>query len=337
MSALSGLGVGGGGSLQGGQLNFGSVPAPNDYMGAYSNALSLNQQNYANILSGYQQTQGQQQTAQQAIEGGYGNLYNTVMGSIQGIGASQAQAIRDAYAQQSGASAQQLINSGLGNTTVQQSVQRGNLADEQKAQTGLANQMAQLTAGYQSNLGQAGLNYANQANMQNTALKGQQLNWMNSVNSPYPNAQAYGQLALQQGYANRANQLYGQIPKGTLGGLGGGGVNMSGAGGFGGGIKGMGAGAGGGGGGNNGYATSGFSAPVAAPQQPQTTVQTQPTTQPDSGMGVSMGWGVDANGNTIYPDENIGNDTGNMGVTPRGDGFNQDAWIGGYSGTGGDY
>jgi len=218
------------GSQIGGSLNFGTPVGPNNYMGAYQNALNLNQSNYNNILSGYQQTAGRQQTAQQAIEGGYGNLYNTVMGGIQGIGASQSQAIQDAYAQQSGNSAQQMINSGLGNTTVQQSVQRGNLLDEQKAQTGLANQLAQLQAGYQTNLGMAGLNYANQANMQNTALSGQQLNWMNSVNSPYPNAQAYGQLALQQGYAQRAQQLYGQARGGggsgagfnVSGGLGGG-------------------------------------------------------------------------------------------------------------------
>lgn len=207
----------------GGSLNFGTVPGLTDYQGAYANALNLNQQNYANILGGYQNIMGNQQAAQQNIQAGYGALENQVLGGIQGIGASQSQAIQDVYAQQSGNSAQQMINSGLGNTTVQQSVQRGNVADEMKAQTALANQLAQLQAGYQTNIGMAGLNYANQANMQNTGLGSQQLGFMNSVNSPYPNAAAYGQLAMQQGYANQAKLMYGQMPKG-MGAAGGGGT-----------------------------------------------------------------------------------------------------------------
>jgi hypothetical protein len=174
--------------LIGGNLDFGSVPGLNDYAGSYANALRLNQSNYANIIAGYQ------------------GLTSAVLGDISGIGASQSQAINDAYAQASGKSAQQMISAGLGNSTVQQSVQRGNLLDRSKAQIALANQLAQLTAGYQSQLGQS------------------QLGFMNSVNAPYPNAQAYGQLALQQGYASRANQLYGQVPRGLgLGGGGGGG------------------------------------------------------------------------------------------------------------------
>lgn len=210
-----------------GNLNFGSVPAANDYGSAYQNALSLNQQNYGNILSGYGQTMANQQQAQQGIQQGYGNLSSQVLGDIQGIGASQSQAIRDTYAQQQGRSTQGLVSRGLGNTTVANTVQRGNLYDKQKADTGLANQMAQLTAGYRSNLGLAGLNYANTANMQNTGLAGQQLGFMNSVNAPYPNALGYGQLAQQQGYADRASQLYGQVGMGGRG-AGAGGLSVQG-------------------------------------------------------------------------------------------------------------
>jgi hypothetical protein len=88
-------------------------------------------------------------------------------------------------------------------------VQRGISLDQSKAQTALANQIAQLYAGYQSNLGLAGLNYQNQAAMQNTALNSQQLGWMNSVNAGYPQAGMYAQLAQmygqgQQGAADRA-------------------------------------------------------------------------------------------------------------------------------------
>jgi len=181
----------------GGGLNFGTVPGQNDYQSAYAQALSLNQQNYGHILAGYQGLGQSQVGAQNQIQQGYGALTNTVMGDIQGIGASQSQALQDQYAQNSGNAAQGLINSGLGNTTVANSVQRGQQLDYQKAQVGLSNQLAQLTAGYQSSLGLAGLNYANQANMQNTALGSQQLGFMNSVNSPYPNASAYADRSLQ--------------------------------------------------------------------------------------------------------------------------------------------
>jgi hypothetical protein len=206
----------------GGGLNFGTVPSQTDYMGAYSNALSLNTQNYNNILAGYQGLGQSQVGAQNQISQGYNTLTNQVMGDIQGIDASQRQALTDQYAQNSGNAAQGLINSGLGNTTVANSVQRGQQLDYQKANVALSNQMAQLTAGYQSSLGLAGLNYQNQANMQNTALGSQQLGFMNSVNSPYPNAQAYNDYALQQKTLALAQQGLGSR---GLGGLGGG-VNM---------------------------------------------------------------------------------------------------------------
>lgn len=176
------------------------------YQSAYNSALGQNQANYSNILSGYQQTMANQTSAQGAIGQGYTDLYNTVMGGIQGIDQSQRQAIQDQYAQQSGGLAQQMASSGLGNTTVSGSMQRGVDLDKAKADIALSNQTAQLTAGYQSNLGLAGLNYQNQANMQNTALAGQQMNWMNSVNSLYPSADAYSKLFQQQGQIGQANQ-----------------------------------------------------------------------------------------------------------------------------------
>lgn len=175
------------------------------YQNSYSNALSQNAANYQNVLQGYQQTLAAQQTQQGAIGAGYGQLANQVQQGIQGITASQKQAIQDVYASQSGSAQQQLINSGLGNSTVLSSVNRGLGLDEQKAQIALANQQAQLQAGYQSSLGLAGLNYANQANMQNTALAGQQLGFQNSVTSQYPSVAPYSQLAMQQGQIGQAN------------------------------------------------------------------------------------------------------------------------------------
>lgn len=158
-----------------------------NYANAYNSALEMNKQNYGNILTGYQQAMSRQNAGQQGI-----------MDTISGVGQAGQQDILDRYAASSGSAAQGLIDRGLGNTTVQNSVQRGIDYDREKSQVQLADAMAQLRAGYQ-----------NRAVEQNTGLAGQQLNWMNSITSSYPNAGMYGQLAgqfgaAQQGDADRA-------------------------------------------------------------------------------------------------------------------------------------
>lgn len=224
-----------------GGMNFGGV-APNDYQSAYANALSINSQLYNNILAGYQGLTAAQVAQQNSIQAGYGQLQGDVLHDIQNIDASQRQAIADTYHQQSGAAAQQLINRGLGNTTVQSGVQRGLVADKTKADIALSNQMAQLTAGYRSQLGQAGLNYQNQANMQNTALGSQQLGWMNSVSAPYPNVMDYNRAAMMRGAVSQGQ--HSPTGVGGIGGIGGGGFRV--AGGSQGGMRGIGGGGGGG-------------------------------------------------------------------------------------------
>ncbi len=201
----------------GGALNFGNVPAMDDYGSAYANALNLNKSNYSNILQGYQNVLSGQMSAQKGLQAGYTGLGQDVLNDIQGIDASQRQAIADQYAQQRGAASQGLISRGLGNTTVQNAVDRGLALDNSKANIALSNQTAQLQAGYRSQLGLAGLNYGNQANMQNTALAGQQLGFMNSVNSPYPNAAAYAALAQQRGMIGRGAPAGAGAAAGLLG------------------------------------------------------------------------------------------------------------------------
>lgn len=137
----------------GGPINFGS-PA-SGYQSAYANALSINQQNYNNILAGYT------------------GLTNSVLSNLQGQGAAEQQQITDQYAQSQGAANQSLISKGLGNTTVASSVNRGIQADKAKAQVQLAGQVSGQYAQYQSMLGQA------------------QLGFMNSVSAPYPQASQY--------------------------------------------------------------------------------------------------------------------------------------------------
>lgn len=202
----------------GGGLNFGSAPGF-DYNSAYQAALSLNQQNYSNILAGYQQLAASQYADQQPIQAGYDALTGKVLSDIAGVGTSAMQDIQDQYAKQSGSASQSMISRGLANNTVRDSVQRGLTLDKAKAQNNLSNQMAQLTAGYRSNLGSQALGYQNQALQQRMALGQSQLGFQNSVSAPYPNAGDYMRLAQMRGAMSAG------LPR--QGGLGAGGVGQS--------------------------------------------------------------------------------------------------------------
>jgi len=187
--------------LQGSFANTGAGQyAAQQNIGAGYNQLGNQVQGY---LGGMGSALNQQQQNQQGIQAGYGQLQGNVLGTIEGITRSQSQNIADVYAQQSGQLSQDMINRGLGNTTAQGSMQRGVNLDEQKAQIALANQQAQLTAGYQSQLGLAGLGYANQASQQNT----QQQNLLSGQQAAYGNQ--IGQAGL--GYQNQANMQNTQL------------------------------------------------------------------------------------------------------------------------------
>ena len=189
------------GPMIGGALPFSG--GGSSYQEAYNNALAMNSKNYSNIMAGYNQTMANQGGVQQGLNAGYKNLAGDVQNTIQGVDASQRQAITDQYAAARGQSTQDLTNRGLGNTTVASSVNRGLGFDEAKSNIALSNQMAQLQAGYKSQLGLAGLNYGNQANMQNTNLAGRQLDFMNSVSARYPNAGEWNAMSQQAGAASR--------------------------------------------------------------------------------------------------------------------------------------
>jgi hypothetical protein len=239
----------------GGQLPFGSTPAPvaggspgqvqSSYNQAYGNALRTNQQNYQNVLGGFQQTAADQSTAQDALQRGYQELsgfigsraqadqddligrygrlgeraqdrlagmdtalawsqgdaagrtgwFNDlnrdvlgdlapmraaadrfrgqneatarghrdlsrgVMDTISGIGRSELMDIEERYARARGSTDQSLISRGLGNATVRDAMQRGNLFDRTRAGIDLSDRLAATRAGYQSQLGLAGLGF----------------------------------------------------------------------------------------------------------------------------------------------------------------------------------
>lgn len=196
--------------FSGGGNPFSGDPA-SAYASAYNAALQMNAQNYANIMAGYQGLSQSQASQQNQIMAGYTNLQGQVLGDLSNAGASEKQAIIDQYVADRGQASQQLINRGLGNTTVRNSIDRGLMAQRDKANVALSEQIGNLLASYRSNLGLAGLNYQNQANMQNTNLGLSQLGFMNSVQAPYPDASPYVQMAM----------LNAQAKRGLLGGLGG--------------------------------------------------------------------------------------------------------------------
>lgn len=176
------------------------------YQAAYSSALDMNQANYANILQGYRQAALGQMGGQAAIGKGYKQLLSDVMGQLKGQGRSGRQDITDQYAAAQGAAQQQLVGSGLGNSTVTSNVARGLTYDEAKANNQLTEQLANMMAGYQSNLGQARLNFKAKALNDRNSLAQNQLNWMNSIQAQYPDASAYSQLAQGLGAAKSAKE-----------------------------------------------------------------------------------------------------------------------------------
>lgn len=176
-----------------------------NYANAYTSALAMNQQNYGNILAGYQQTAAQHADAADSIAGGYTGLTNSVLDRIKGIGQAAQANLGEQYNRASGLASQGLINRGLSNTTVANSVQAGIERDRSRAMVDLQDTQANRLAGYESQLGQAALGSRQHNTDQALNLSQNQLGWMNSVSAGYPNAGMYGQLAEQFGRTGQAN------------------------------------------------------------------------------------------------------------------------------------
>lgn len=167
------------------------------YQQAYNNALQMNQSNYNNILQGYQQALSAHTSAQQAIQGGYNDLYNQVLGKLEGQGQATARRINDSSAQFLAAQTQGLTDKGLGNTTITSSVGRGVEADRQQRLQENDESVAKMMADYMSNLGTRRLEGSRQGQDSITGLALNQLGFMNSVQAKYPNFSDYAGLAQQ--------------------------------------------------------------------------------------------------------------------------------------------
>lgn len=175
------------------------------YGSAQAAAVGLNAANYGNIATGYENVLAAQKAAQDQAHAGYGQLSSDVLGNLNLAGTTERQSIADQYARASGDLAQQSISSGLGNSTVQAALQRGLLLDRSKANNDVMERVGNLRAGYQSQIGQAGLGFDERAIGANTGLGLNQLGFQERVSAPYPQAQAYQAVASQMGATEQQN------------------------------------------------------------------------------------------------------------------------------------
>lgn len=160
-------------------------------MGVYNQLLGINQGHYGNVMNAYQGQLQNNQSQLPGIYGGYGQLGGDVMNTLGmgqvlgqngnwGVAGPAAQAIGNTYQQQVGTNAQNMTNAGLGNTTV------GANANNQAAQAAalsygqLGSQLADKAAGYQSQIGQAGLAARMQGLGMQTGLTSSALNPLGS-------------------------------------------------------------------------------------------------------------------------------------------------------------
>lgn len=165
----------------------------------YNAALDMNKALFDASQSGYENLRGQLDQQYQGIQGGYNQLGQDVQGMISGSNASNITDINANYSAQAGKASQDMVSRGLGNSTVQQNIQRAIALDRARAITQSQNQFAQLGASYASQIGQGGLNAQMQGANVQANLGSQQMNALNQVNAPYPNASVYGSLAAMYG------------------------------------------------------------------------------------------------------------------------------------------
>jgi hypothetical protein len=140
--------------------------------------------------------------------GGYADLLRSAMSETDRLGTTERQRIADQYAQATASGKQSLMSRGLGNTTVQDSLDRGLLADRSRAENDLAERVQSQRLGVLNAFGnplvQAGERLGTQGIGQYAGTIGQQLGAQ----------QAYGQQALA---GQQALGLYGLGQQASLG------------------------------------------------------------------------------------------------------------------------
>ncbi len=172
-------------------------------------------QNYQAVLGG---VMGGYANLQQQVTGGLSQLYNAGMADAKNFGMTDAARINNAYLQARGQQAQQLVSRGLGNTTVQQSVDTGLLQNRELNLTANAEAAARQRLAARTSLGLP-------------VYQAMQGIGMQSLNAQQALGQQYLNMIAQQGVHSQSfQQQQTQWNPGGFGGAGGGG-GASGAGG----------------------------------------------------------------------------------------------------------
>jgi hypothetical protein len=165
------------------------------YPGAYNAYRGAVQGQIGSGVNLYNQTAAQAASGWAAMPGQYGALSAAVLGGLRGANRSNVQDINRKYTALSGQSSQDLINRGLGNTTIQSSVQTGIAGSRSREVTASRNAFANIIAGYQSQIGLAGLGAAQQGLLAQTQLGEAGLGFLGSIGIGAPNPGAYGSMS----------------------------------------------------------------------------------------------------------------------------------------------
>lgn len=165
---------------------------------SYTDTLAANQQNYENILGAYTKGQGALSAGLGNIYGGYGDVQKQVMNTLGvsgggwGVAAPAAQEIADTFNRQQGQTDQQMINAGLGNTTVRGAMRNQNTLMAGRAYGNLGAQLAQTAAGYEAQLGTARLGAQMQGLGMQANMYGEQGRTLGGYHFPFVPPSTYG-------------------------------------------------------------------------------------------------------------------------------------------------
>ena len=195
--ALSGLG---------GDPTAAKAQLGNLYQQQYGAALDMNRGLFDASQTGYENLRSSVDQQYQDVLGGYQSLYGDVLGRIAGTNSSNIMDINTNAAAQSGAASQQMVSRGLGNSTVQQNMQRAIALDRARAVTDSENRFAQLGANYASQIGGDRLRSQQQGIGLGAQLGQAQLGMLERVNAGYPDAGMYGSLAQMYGSQAEADK-----------------------------------------------------------------------------------------------------------------------------------
>lgn len=174
----------------------------------YNQLLSLNAQHYGNAQSVYNSAQQNLASNLPSIYNGYNQVQSDVEntlglggalgGSNWGVAQPAETAIQNAALQQQGQNTQNMTNAGLGNTTAVANAADQINYQQQQATAGLGANLAQTAAGYQSQIGMAGLGAQMQGLGQQTGIATSNLPIANTQTA-LPSSSLTGQFSTGQG------------------------------------------------------------------------------------------------------------------------------------------